>query len=226
MSSMSTPSKTAGRRRQPRSPEKASLAAPAPNAQADGAGLSEAEIVRAAREIIAEAGVGGLTMRRLSNKLGVALGATYHHVAAKHDLLVLVGRDLYSEMSLPPHDGTWEEKLKNVMLNQVAVVGRYPGMANFMMTHVDELVPTELNQMVRGILVEAGFGERGIVAVMGALFFYVTGMVAGGYATPKAKAFKGRNMFALFEDGLDLLIAGAWVRLEEERKSKRARRSR
>jgi AcrR family transcriptional regulator len=193
---------------------------------AERGGLSDREIVRAAREIIAEVGVQGLTMRRLSTKLGVALGATYHHVATKHDLLVLVGRDLYSEVSLPAPKGPWNDRVKTLMLNQAAIVGRYPGMASFMMAHVDELVPTDLNATVRGILLEAGFTERGIGAVLSALFFYVTGMSAGGFADPTAKVFQGRNMQALFEDGLDVLLAGAEARLQEDRKGTRARRSR
>ena len=177
--------------------------------------------MRAAREIIAEVGVQGLTMRRLSNDLGVALGATYHHVATKHDLLLLVGRNLYSEVSVSVEGGTWDTKLKSLMMNQYAIIGRYPGMGNFLMTHVDELVPSDLNKTVREILVEVGFSEREMTALMGALFFYVTGMSAGGLAAATAKVFRGRNMLALFEDGLDMLITGARVRMEVDRKAKR-----
>ncbi len=219
--SLTTPSKRAPRR-EPPSPKKARAPEiPASNGQVDGAGLSEAEIVRAAREIIAEVGVQGLTMRRLSNDLGVALGATYHHIATKHDLLLLVGRNLYSEVSVFVEGGTWDAKLKSLMMNQSAIIGRYPGMGNFLMTHVDELVPSDLNKTVREILVEVGFSEREMTALMGALFFYVTGMSAGGLAAATAKVFRGRNMLALFEDGLDMLITGARVRMEVDRKAKR-----
>src|ERR1700722_20475670 len=72
----------------------------------DGSGLSDREIVRAARDLIAEVGVQGLSMRRLSAKLGVALGATYHHVPPKRDLLLLVAHDLYEEVHVP-EKGTW-----------------------------------------------------------------------------------------------------------------------
>jgi AcrR family transcriptional regulator len=195
-------------------------------ALSESRGLSDREIVRAAREIIAEAGVQGLTMRRLSAELGVALGATYHHVATKHDLLILVGRDLYSQSASSAPDGPWQARLKTIMLNQAAIVGRYPGMAAFMMANVDELPPTDLNALVGGILVEAGFTERGIEAVMSALFFFVIGMCAGGFVDPSAKLLKGRNIHALFEDGLGVMIAGAEARLEEDRKRKRPGRRR
>lgn len=186
-----------------------------------GDSLTEAEIVRAARNLIAEVGVDGLTMRRLSEALGVALGATYHHVATKHQLLVLVGRDLYSEISHPPGGGPWDVLLKKMMLSHAALVRRYPGMGNFMMLHVDELRPTELNLLVRNLLVDAGFSERSITAVLSALFFYVTGITAGGLANPMDKMLGGRNVLAIFEDGLDVLIDGAKARLEADRTAKR-----
>jgi AcrR family transcriptional regulator len=189
-------------------------------------GLSDRAIVRAAREIIAEVGVGGLTMRRLSTELGVALGATYHHVATKHGLLMLVGKDLYSEVTPPERmEGPWQDQLKTVMLNLASIVGCHPGMANFMMLHVDELIPVDLNVMVRDTLLEAGFSERSIAAVLSAFFFYVAGMMStGSVVGPTATSIRGQNLMALFEDGLDVIVAGAEARLAEDRKQKRARR--
>ena len=60
--------------------------------------LSEQEIVATALEIIKRAGVEGLTMRMLSDSLGVALGATYKHVPNKDELLRLVAHELYSRI--------------------------------------------------------------------------------------------------------------------------------
>jgi len=190
-----------------------------------GAALSDRAIVHAAREIIAESGVQGLTMRRLSTSLGVALGATYHHVATKHDLLVLVGRDLYGEVTAAVPTGSWDLKLKKLMLTMSSVVARYPGMAGFMMANSAELVPTELNRVVRDILQEAGFSDRGAAAVLSALFFYVTGMNAGSLNSGQATLYSRRSLESRFEDGMDILLAGAQVRLAEEGKQtqKRAR---
>jgi AcrR family transcriptional regulator len=189
-------------------------------------GLSDREIARVARELIAAVGVEGLTMRSLATELGVALGATYHHVATKHDLLLLVGRDIYAEITPPPQDGPWDEQIKALMLNMAAIIGQYPGMAAFLMVSINELTPTELNDAVREILRDAGFSERGNAAVMSALFFFVTGMSAGGFADPSAKVVAGRNLQALFDEGLEVLLAGAQARLDTDRKAKRARRPR
>src|ERR1700735_5755608 len=62
-------------------------------------GLDKQSIVSAALDIIAERGVAGLSMRLLSQRLGVSLGATYRHVPNKDDLLRLVAADLYGRIT-------------------------------------------------------------------------------------------------------------------------------
>src|SRR5579871_2858478 len=113
--------------RRPAPPKRPSSDRAAPGV--GGSGLSDREIVRVAKRIIAESGVEGLTMRRLSTELGVALGATYNHVPTRHELLVLVGQDLYKEVMAPAVRGNWHVRVKSLMVNLSTIVARYPGMA-------------------------------------------------------------------------------------------------
>src|SRR5579859_7503264 len=80
-------------------------------------GLDKDAIVAAALEIITERGVAGLSMRLLSQRLGVALGATYRHVPNKDELLRLVAADLYARV-VPADDTDGDEfgRAKHVML--------------------------------------------------------------------------------------------------------------
>jgi AcrR family transcriptional regulator len=189
-----------------------------------GVGLSDTEIVRVAREMISEVGVDGLSMRRLSAKLGVALGATYHHVPTKHRLLVLVGQDLYGELTadLLQVGGRWDARLRAFMIEVAEVVSRHPGMANFLMANLDEVVPTELNGVVVGILTDAGFADESVAAILSALFFFATGMSAGSSSAGSARAFADVDVRGLFEAGLDMLLTGAGARLADDRKARRA----
>jgi AcrR family transcriptional regulator len=188
-------------------------------------GLSDHAIVEAARTIIAEVGVDGLTMRRLSAELGVALGATYHHVPTKHDLLVRVGVALYAEVGdLALDDAPWDETLRALMLRCGDVVARYPGMGNFLIANADEVPATDLNRIITDLLRSAGFSERGITAVMSAMFFYTTGMSAAGSSARSTRSFEGVDVQALFEEGLDLLLAGARSRLQDDRRARRRAR--
>src|SRR3984957_20774550 len=75
-----------------------------PAAAARSTGLDQQSIVSAALDIIAERGVQGLSMRVLSQRLGVSLGATYRHVPNKDELLRLVAANLYARIT--PGDET------------------------------------------------------------------------------------------------------------------------
>ncbi|MFE1949629.1 TetR/AcrR family transcriptional regulator [Streptomyces sp. NPDC059524] len=52
--------------------------------------ISREEIIRTARRIVDEEGVGKLTMRRLASEVGSTPMALYHHVRDKEELLVLL----------------------------------------------------------------------------------------------------------------------------------------
>jgi AcrR family transcriptional regulator len=184
---------------------------------ADAPPLSDVIIVRAAREIIAESGVEGLTMRRLSARLGVALGATYHHVPTKRALMKLVAADLYREVELPlGASGDWAEQVKEMIVSTARVVGQYPGMAAYVMTQVDDIFPLELNASLNRVLRDAGFSSHSIRVLMGALYFYGTGISTSLLPLREAKTLEGTDVTAIFEEGLEMLLGGARLQLERD----------
>ncbi|MER7850445.1 TetR/AcrR family transcriptional regulator C-terminal domain-containing protein [Kitasatospora sp. NPDC096077] len=63
--------------------------------------ISREEVVETARRIVAEEGVGKLTMRRLAGEIGSTPMALYHHVRNKEELLVLLLDD-YAARALRP----------------------------------------------------------------------------------------------------------------------------
>nr|WP_255216216.1 TetR/AcrR family transcriptional regulator [Pseudenhygromyxa sp. WMMC2535] len=52
----------------------------------------------AAREIIAEAGVEGLSMRELARRVGVSYGAPHHHFSEKDSLLAAIATEAFAEL--------------------------------------------------------------------------------------------------------------------------------
>jgi AcrR family transcriptional regulator len=66
--------------------------------------LTIEQIVDTAKRILAQDGLGGLTMRRLAQKLGVQPGATYYHVANKQDLLVAVAERILNQAQISTAD--------------------------------------------------------------------------------------------------------------------------
>lgn len=184
----------------------------APSGNGKGVALSDVRVVAAARKIIGEDGVDGLTMRRLSNELGVTLGATYRHVPSKREVLLLVARDLYGEAQLPPK-GDWDERLKRLMIDVARTMSAHPGMATFITSNADETLPVDLNKAVVALLQDAGFSKQGIDTVVAALFFYVHGIVASGLISSRDGTMSQARIRRLVERGLDLLLAGAKVTL-------------
>jgi AcrR family transcriptional regulator len=191
-----------------------------------GHGLNDVEIVRAAREIIAEVGVDGLTMRELSARLGVALGATYHYLPSRQAVIRRVAQDLFGQVESPSSDvASWREQVKSMVLATAIAVGQYPGMAAYVLAHVDEVGPLRLHDELEVVLRRAGFGEDDMHALQSALYFYGAGIAANFLPVRQAATFARADAQAMFEDGLDMLLAGAELRLVGDRNSRKPRRS-
>ena len=178
--------------------------------------LSEAEIVAAALAIVEESGVDGLTMRRLSEKLGVALGATYHHVPNKHALLVLVANQLYRRIEIPERvDGEWRCRLRDLILNVTEVMRAYPGLAAYTLRHLDEIPMVGVPDTMRQALDDAGLRGAAKERAVSALFFYLAGTIMSGvFTTQRPERLSEEMLVARFADGLDVLLAGVAVEVE------------
>jgi AcrR family transcriptional regulator len=178
--------------------------------------LTESEIVAAALEIVEESGVESLTMRRLSTKLGVALGATYHHVPNKHALLVLIADELYGRIEIPDRvDGDWRAQIRELLLNVTQVMGAYPGVAAYIMRHPEEIPLVAVIDATSDALDFAGLRGDAAARVLSALFFYLAGtIVSGAISTQRPDTMTSDEVMARFADGLDVVLTGIEVEVE------------
>ncbi len=78
--------------------------------------LSRDQIVSTAHRILAEQGLGALTMRGLAQALGVQPGALYYHVASKQDLLVAVAEQILDESAVADDPGTAAQAIRAALL--------------------------------------------------------------------------------------------------------------
>ncbi len=176
-------------------------------------GLSEESIVQAACDIILASGTDGLTVRALSDRLGVALGATYHHIANRQALLTLVARELFSRIDLPNAEADdWRESLRCLLIDIVDVFKQHSGMVAFHVNQRDESHAQEIGLRVRAILANAGFDPKSAQVVMAAMFFYLNGVLMQTPALQQA-AIPEPTRRQGFLAGLDLLLDGAQVML-------------
>jgi TetR/AcrR family transcriptional regulator, tetracycline repressor protein len=179
-----------------------------PPAAADRpAGLDEQAIVAAALDIIAERGVPGLSMRVLSQRLGVSLGATYRHVPNKNELLRLVARELYARIK-PADDCADEfEQAKRVMLQIHDLLAAHPGMAAHIAEHVPGFYSASVAGLISGPLQAAGLSRAEADRIVFALVLLNAGHML--FQVPPELAGEAA---AAFEEGVDLILKGAQTR--------------
>jgi TetR/AcrR family transcriptional regulator, tetracycline repressor protein len=138
--------------------------------------LDTAEIVRAARSLVARYGLEELSMRALARELGVSHMAAYHHVGSKVDLLALIIDDVLKQIEVPaPDSGTWQERIRELNLRSSWAVATVPGLEKVMFS----IRPTQQGwRLIDGyvsLLLEAGFTERQAALGFGLLHSYGMG---------------------------------------------------
>jgi AcrR family transcriptional regulator len=175
--------------------------------------LDERAIVAAALDIIAERGVPGLSMRLLSQRLGVALGATYRHVPNKHELLRLVAAELYARVT-PAGDGDADEfeQAKRVMLQIHDLLAAYPGMAAHIAQNIPEFTSARVAGLITGPLRAAGLSQAEADRIVFALV-----LLNAGHMLMRVPAGLEDQAAAAFEDGVDLILRGARSRGRQRR---------
>jgi AcrR family transcriptional regulator len=173
-------------------------------------GLDKDIIVSAALDIIAERGVQGLSMRLLSQRLGVSLGATYRHLDNKNELLRLVAADLYARIT--PADravGDEFEQAKHVMLQIHDLLAAYPGMAAHIAQNLPEFTSVRLASLITDPLQAAGLSA----AEAGRIVFTLI-LLNAGHMLIRVPAGLEDEAAAAFEEGVDLILRGAQTRSE------------
>jgi AcrR family transcriptional regulator len=182
-------------------------------------GLSTNLIVDAACELIAESHADELTMRKLSDRLGVALGATYHYVPNRDTLLTLVADRIMSGVSLrSTRSSGWQDALRALMIDYAGAFAKYPGMAAFTLANLQSTGRSELRDDILRMLAGAGFSRRSGTAVLGAFFFLTNGVTATEFLARDQPGFPSRLMAKQFEEALEVLIKGAAAQLRADKR--------
>jgi AcrR family transcriptional regulator len=171
-------------------------------------GLDKDAIVAAALDIIAERGVAGLSMRVLSQRLGVALGATYRHVPNKDELLRLVAANLYAQIRpADDSDGDGFDQAKHVMLQIHDVLAAYPGMAAHIAQNIPEFTSEHLARLITDPLQAAGLSSDEAARIVFTLI-----LLNAGHMLIRVPAGLEDEAAAAFAEGVDLILRGAQTR--------------
>jgi TetR/AcrR family tetracycline transcriptional repressor len=116
-------------------------------------------IVRAATELVVEAGAERVTMTSVADRLGVAMPALYYHVTSRDELLGLVGTSVLQGIDVPDVEA-WDDWLVEFARALRACAQRSPGLVNTTPITAHGLINVPLVEGALRRLVAAGFSPK------------------------------------------------------------------
>ena len=176
-------------------------------------GLSRERIVGAALELLDREGLDALSMRRLSEQLGVGTMTLYGYFRSKDELLDAVvdsgGTRIARRVSESTGADEWKARLKELMMSLRATLDEHPGIVELRykrpLLSPGALALTEIGI---GALRDAGFSDREAGRIYRILFVYTFGFAAFGPG-PGSDADRDRSAAALRATGYPALVESA-----------------
>lgn len=161
-------------------------------------GLTRPQIVAAALELVDDAGLSALTMRRLGARLGVDPMAIYHHLPDKAALFDGLVEAIFAEIVVDPavaEARDWRGMTGSAMRQLRAALRRHPNVVPVVGTR-PAATPTLFAVIEQGLAVlqEAGFDSQAALDILSCLTTYTIGQclaevgqpVGGGAPDPAA----------------------------------------
>jgi TetR/AcrR family transcriptional regulator, tetracycline repressor protein len=182
---------------------------PAAHARGPGqrAGLTRAAVLGTARELLAERGLAGLTMRALADRLGVAPNALYSHVPNKTALVDDVLDDVLRGVTVPD-PGSGAEGLHAVMSSTYRVLRAHPDLVPLYLARQGARGPVarHLGEVVTARLAEAGVHGPPAAEALRVLIVYTIGFAA--FTPGEGGVLDPAQLAGNFDSGLRWLLAG------------------
>jgi AcrR family transcriptional regulator len=181
--------------------------------------LSKERILAAARRLVEQEGMGGLSMRRLAQELDVWPMSVYRYFQDKDALLDAVAASAAEEFELPSGRGSWRAQITTLLESARARIASDPeGMAGRLPRAFFEPGGRRLSDAAIAILTDAGFPEREAASAWRALWSYTFGFAT--FSVAPAPWWSGALADAFadgeeFERGLERLLDGLAARLAE-----------
>jgi AcrR family transcriptional regulator len=120
--------------------------------------LTRERVLLVAVDLADKGGVEALSMRKLSQELGVEAMSLYNHVANKDDLLDGMIDLVFGEIGLPPKGANWKTAMRQRAISARSVLARHPWAIGLMESRSTPGPATlRHHDAVIGCLREAGF---------------------------------------------------------------------
>ena len=137
--------------------------------------LSADRIVEVALAQMKERGYDAVSMRSIARELGTGAASLYAHVANRDELDILVLERVASRLEVPdPDPEHWQEQLRGVMLQMLALYDEHPGVARASLGLIP-MSPRLLRSADRmaAIMRAGGVSDQGIAWFLDLMGLYV-----------------------------------------------------
>lgn len=172
-------------------------------------------MLRAAIDLLDEAGLDGLTMRLLASRLGVRASALYRHYPSKQALLDAMVEHLLGPAQVAPSlDGPWPEQLRGVAagLREIMLAHRDGARLMSGFRHPGGEAVANFQRLVAA-LAGAGIPADLAVVAVDTVMAYVNGFTIEEQARDANPGHRPREERDRgFRDGLELIISGVAAR--------------
>lgn len=150
---------------------------PQPSGRGRKARLTLDEVVEAGTAVVHQAGLDGLSMRKVAAHLGVGAMTLYTYVPGRTELVDLMVDRAFAELDLPHADQPWRTALTRYAHEHRGLYLRHPWILQTNMWRLP-LAPHVLDAEEAGlrILVGAGLPATQVVEVIGLVDTYVRGV--------------------------------------------------
>lgn len=150
-------------------------------------GLNRQAVIDAAMELLHEAGVDGLSMRSLAERLGVKAASLYWHVRDKEQVLELLADAVLQSVVLPSSAAGWRDRV-SAGCTQLAVRVRDRAVAALLLACLPVVQRSTLAAEISRTLADAGLPDADAVA-----FALLVDVVAAACVAPAPAPPNGGN---------------------------------
>ncbi|OZF26093.1 TetR/AcrR family transcriptional regulator C-terminal domain-containing protein [Rhodococcus sp. 14-2483-1-2] len=118
-------------------------------------------LIDAAVSLTEERGLSDWTTRELAASLDTSLSVVAHHVGDRSELSAAVVDRVSQRIAVPPQIDSWQEWLRELLIEIRSVFVQYPGVAQWALVHgpVTPAIAPILERAV-SVLLDAGFGDN------------------------------------------------------------------
>ncbi len=145
--------------------------------------LSRERIREAALGIIDEAGLDGLSMRKLAAKLGVSAPSLYFHYATKDDLVDDITGEIVDQVDTSAFDQGWREGLLTWARSYRSALAAHPNIVPYLAHGPGERESSLQDASnVHAGLTAAGWRERDATMIGASIKYLVVGSAIGSFS--------------------------------------------